>query len=148
MKILQLSKSQLREFIAPTIKAQESYPLDSIDPELVSSNWEVFLDSGGGKAFGAEVDGAPAGFLLSLYSMDLLCGKRKAFEYLWMVSPAHRSSGAAIALFKEFEKDAAESGYYSVVCGCHSFAKRCGAMRRLYRKLGYSPISEAFSKTL
>lgn len=99
------------------------------------------MEAGTGVAYGSD-----AGFLLGFHCVDLMTGKRKGYEFLWMLRPDKRSGGGALKLLAEFEEGAKQDGCVAVVVG-NSAGYKPAAMGRMYRRLGYSSISESFQKT-
>jgi hypothetical protein len=139
---MQLTADQLEQYVKPVIESQTSPTLEPIDADHLIGSWKAMMESGGGVAYGSD-----AGFLLGLHCTDLMTGKRKAFEYLWMCRPDKRSGGEALKLLVEFEDGAKFDGCVAIVVGNSSGYKQ-KALGRLYRRLGYVQISESFQKQL
>lgn len=108
--------------------------------------WELFVQNGIGAVYGLNMcDVGPSGFLMGLLAPDPMSGWMQGLEYLWVVHPAARRSGAALELLRRFEADVKASGGQFITVGAMS---NFPAMRRMYRRLGYVPHSEIFRKGL
>lgn len=137
---MRLNADQLEEFVRPVIEAQTEPTLEPIAVEYLMSSWRAMMNSD------AVAYGSDAGFLLGFFTTDVMTGKRKAYEYLWMLRPDKRSNGEGLKLLAEFEEGAKHDGCVAVVVG-NSAGYKPAAMRRMYRRLGYSSISESFQRT-
>jgi GNAT superfamily N-acetyltransferase len=146
---MRLLENQVAEFIrAVNDLSNPNWEVTSyLDTDLQIKNWKALVNRGIGVAYGILRDNKPAGFLMGIHTEDLMDGKRKAYEILWLVHPAHRSKQAALELLHEFENGAAKAGCEAVVIGCHAMHKP-GVMRRWYNQLGYRSISESFERKL
>lgn len=142
---MELRVNQISHFVNTVLDAQtENFA--ELNRESVISGWQNLMAAGSGVAYGATTDGEkPTGFLLGIHCVDLMTGKRKGFEYLFVVSPAYRSGGTALKLLKEFEVGAAKDGCVETVIGLNA-AIRPDSLRRWYGRLGYRTVSESFRK--
>lgn len=151
MSVVALTAEQIRGFVEPVVREHcaSAFPehLENIKTDYLISSWEILMKSGIGCAYGIEKDGAPAGFLLGLYTMDMIIGQMQATEYLWVVSPQHRKGGAALRLLDRFERDAVAKGIKRILCGCVRVSN-FEAMRRMYLRRGYTSLSESFLKEI
>jgi len=139
---MRLNSDQLEQYVKPVIESQTEPTLEPIDADHLIGAWKAMMDAGTGVAYGSD-----AGFLLGLHCMDLMTGKRKAFEYLWMVRPDKRAGGEAMKLLVEFEDGAKYDGCVAIVVG-NSSGYKPEALGRLYRRVGFVKISESFQKPL
>lgn len=139
---MRLNADQLEEFVRPVIESQTTPTLEPIAAEYLMSGWRSLMSAGEGVAYGSD-----AGFLLGFHCIDLMTGKRKGYEYLWLCKPDKRGGGEALKLLAEFEDGAKSDGCVAVVVG-RSAGYKPAAMGRMYRRLGYSSISESFQKTI
>lgn len=144
---MRLDSWQINEFVTTVMKAQVEKDFSWIDREFLVESWVNSMDAGPGVAYGITESGGPIGFLLGIHTHEPMTGIKKAFEYLWMVSPQKRSGAAALRLLKEFEAGAKQDGCVNVVLGSHIAFKR-GVLGRWYRWLGYESISESFQKRI
>lgn len=135
---MKLSPAQLRQHVGLVVVAQP-HPLNQLSFVKLCEHWEKLMAMEMAEAFAA-----PDGFLLALYTPDLISGKSSALAYLWMVSPS-ASPGTALRLFREWENDPRTVASEQKMAGC-IVASRPEAMARLYRKLGYSLHSMSFQK--
>jgi hypothetical protein len=139
VKVINIEEAERADFFARVL-AQFEPPLSQVNLDTLVPAWA------GKPAYGLVSDaGEPAGFLLSFNNIDPIDGKLFAYEYLWMVGPAHRKYSSALKLFRQFESDAKLAGADTIVCGNNRVCKQ-DEMRKLYSFLGYQPFSESFSK--
>lgn len=141
---MELSIEQIPEFVNTVLNTQTEN-FSELNRESVITGWQGLMAAGSGVAYGATTDGTPVGFLLGLHCVDIMTGLRKAFEYLWCVSPAYRAGGTALRLLTEFEEGAAADGCVETIIGSNA-AIRPESLRRWYGRLGYKFVSESFRK--
>lgn len=142
--IMQLCVNQIPEFVNAVLSNQTE-DFHELNSKSIIVGWQNLMASGAGVAYGAVADGIPTGFLLGVHTIDIMTGLRKAFEYLWVVSPQYRAGGTGLKLLREFEAGAALDGCAETVIGCNS-AIRPESLRRWYGRLGYKSVSESFRK--
>ena len=146
-RVTQLSPDEIETVVDEVVKKQHGL-LSNVNVSRVSAVWRKMVQAKVGVAFSAELKGGyPLGFLLALFTPDAITGESFAIQYLWMVSPEFRNSGTALDLLKAFEDEARARGCVRILTGSNQVSKP-DAMRRLFRRLGYAPFSEAFSKEL
>ena len=116
-------------------------------PDILIASWRKLMAIGIGCQYAAYADGKPVGIMLGMISPDILSPTKQALECVWQVVPEYRKSGAGPALMKMFEDDAKQAGCARIIFGA-STSYKYEPMVRLYRKLGYKPISLAMSKDL
>jgi len=116
-------------------------------PEVLIANWMPFMRAGIARSFGAYHENHPVGIMLGIIMPDLLGGVPQALECAWQVIPKYRSTGAGIQLMKLFEDSAREAKCVRVVFGA-SVEFEFEKMKRLYRRLGYKPVSLTIGKML
>ena len=95
-------------------------------------------------------DAAPLscyGLLFGFIHPNIFTGALEALEGGWFVLPCARGQESALLLMKAFEEFATGAGCVRVLSGS-TVSYRPEAMRRLYRRQGYKPHAEAFSKDL
>lgn len=143
---MELSIEDIPHFVNTVLDAQTEN-FSELNRESIITGWRGLMEGGAGVAYGTVADGIPTGFLLGIHTVDLMTGLRKAFEYLWVVSPAHRAGGTALRLLREFEQGAAADGCGETIIGCNA-AIRPEALRRWYGLRGYKSVSESFRKKL
>lgn len=117
------------------------------DPELLIEKWTQFMKLGFAKSYGAYEDKNPVGLMLGIIMPDLFSKTSQALECAWQVIPEYRRSGVGIRLLKMFECDAKKAGCARVVFGASTEWEH-ESMVRLYRRLGYDPISTTVAKNL
>jgi GNAT superfamily N-acetyltransferase len=143
-----LTESEAVEAIFALIKACPEIPyFTEKKPEVLSENWIKFMRAGIARSFAAYVDGKPVGLMLGLIMPDILGGVPQALECAWQVIPEYRSLGAGVELMKMFEESAREAKCVRVIFGA-SVEFEFEKMKRLYRRLGYKPVSLTIGKTL
>lgn len=113
--------------------------------EHLTKTWTGLLQSGVGKGYGLYLDAAAKGILLGIIFPDSLTGHKQGHECLWAVAKSARYH--AVALLEEFEHDCKREGCHCVVATATA-GPTMEKMRRLYTKLGYHPVAEAFSQNL
>lgn len=116
-------------------------------PEVLVANWTNFMRAGIARSFGAYHEEQPVGLMLGIIMPDLLGGVPQALECAWQVIPKYRSTGAGIKLMKMFEDSAREAKCVRVIFGA-SVEFEFEKMKRLYRRLGYAPVSLTIGKML
>lgn len=116
-------------------------------PGILIEKWQQLMKLGLGYQYAAYADGKPVGIMLGMISSDILSPTKQALECVWQVVPKYRKTGAGPELLKMFEDDAKKAGCARVIFGAAT-SYRYEAMVRLYKKLGYKPISLAMSKDL
>lgn len=114
---------------------------------LLAIRWARLVENGNGICLSLVEDGRTCGFLLGLVSEDLITGILQALEYLWVVLPSSRKGAASLQLLDAFTAVARARGCQQVIVGSSTY-QRPAAMRRLYRRLGFSPHAEAFRKDI
>jgi len=147
---MRLTIEQMETFVRAVNTDHDSWKHDEkivyhIDSDRVVAAWTKLMSEGTGVAYGVIREGQPAGFLLGIYTDDLLTGERTGYEYLFMVHRAHRFGNVALGLLQEFEDGAREAGCKKTVIGCHA-AFKPESLARLYKRLGYSLMSQSFEK--
>lgn len=117
------------------------------DPDIFIPKWLDFTRAGIARSFGAFCGDKPIGLMLGIVMDDILSPTRQAQECVWQVNPAYRHTGVGPQLMKLFEQSAKQAGCCRVVFGA-STEWNYPSMLRLYKKLGYNPISMGVAKTL
>lgn len=123
---------------------KEKIPQDElIKSGALAKSWINLMLLGVARSYALFSGSKPVALLLGLFSPDLRNGDLQGVEYL-MAGPR------AVKLLDMFEQDCREKGCTRVVCGFHVrvFGQQGKATRRLYRKKGYEPYTESFSKLL
>src|SRR6266702_7964380 len=103
---MRLNPNQITEFVNVVLDSQTEKDFSWIDRGHLITSWFNLMNVGSGVAYGHSDNEVPAGFLLGIHTKDLATGIKKAFEYLWMVSPDKRSGRIALRLLQEFESGA------------------------------------------
>lgn len=116
-------------------------------PEVLIKSWTDFVKAGFARQYAAYENGQPVGLMLGIIMPDLLAGEKQALECVWQVLPEYRKTGAGPVLMKMFESDAKKEKCVRMVFGAALYWN-LEAMKRLYRKLGYTPISLTMEKRL
>lgn len=143
-----LNAEEIAEAIRAIVAACPDIPyFTEKHPEILVAKWQKLAEIGLGRQYGAYVNGQPVGLMLGMISPDMLSPTLQALECVWQVIPEFRKTGAGPALMKMFEEDAKKAGCVRVVFGAATSYKY-DAMVRLYRRLGYKPISLAMAKDL
>lgn len=99
----------------------------------------------GGKTDDDDKDfrGVIAGFVAPDFHSGLLYG----IEYLWAVR--EKSGALGLNLYQEFEKACKAAGCKRIVMGLFFGASRNDfAVRKLYQRMGFKPLSASYSKTI
>jgi GNAT superfamily N-acetyltransferase len=143
-RIVKLSSESLEDFIKFVVDKQEG-KLQKVNVPFLSKAWRGLVDNHIGKVFAFHQGFKPGGFLLALFTPDMITGDMFAIQYLWMVAPEARGDGNALKLLDEFEEEAQILGCKFILGGSNAVS-RPAAMRRLFSKRGYAPFSEAFIK--
>jgi GNAT superfamily N-acetyltransferase len=99
------------------------------------------------RQYAAYVGEEPVGIMLGMSSPDIASDTKQALECLWQVTPAYRNTGAGPQLMRMFEEDARAAGCARIIFGA-STEYRYDLMVRLYKRLGYKPISLTMAKNL
>lgn len=146
MSVTRLVVWELEPFIDAVVKKQ-SGKLAQVNVPFLSNAWRGLLENNVGIAFAIYNGETPAGFLLGLFTNDMITGDLYAIQYLWMVDPEYRPGGTALRLYDAFEKEAQFQKCKRVLGGCNHVYKPQG-MRELFLRRGYLPFSEAFYKDL
>jgi hypothetical protein len=110
--------------------------------EHLAKTWTALLQQGIGKGYVASVNEKVKGILLGLIFPDSLTGHLRGQECLWAVDKTSRRH--SLDLLNHFEFDCKRAGCHDVVCTATT-GPTIERMRRLYAKLGYHPVAEAFS---
>ena len=143
---MRLNAETMPNFVITVLKARSEKDFRKIDHELLVENWRKMMEQGSGVAYG-KLDGEhPVGFLLGFHTNDLMTGWKKAYEFLWCVIPKSPPDWA-LGLLREFEDGAQEAGCKKTVIGCNA-AFKPKELARLYKRLGYSSVSESFEKKI
>lgn len=116
-------------------------------PEILIERWLQLMALGMGYQYGAFDGEKPVGIMLGMVAPDMLSPTKQALECVWQVVPEYRKTGAGPKLMKMFEQDAKEAGCCRVVFGAAT-SYRYDVMVRLYKKLGYKPISLTMAKDI
>jgi GNAT superfamily N-acetyltransferase len=135
--------------LAPQIDASVKYH-GKMDPEHTVGTMLPLLESVRAVAFLLYDDERPttcAGMLFGFIAPNMFTGALEGLEGGWFVAPCVRRRNSALLLLKAFEEFAKTAGCIRVLSGS-TISHRAGAMSRLYRRLGYQPHAEAFSKEL
>jgi ribosomal protein S18 acetylase RimI-like enzyme len=117
--------------------------------KAVERNFDVLLDvvrTRPHRALIAQVDGAPAGFLLLLDSLpDEVTGEDQSFVAYMAVEPELRARGVGAALLARAEDEARRAGvpYISLMV-----TEENAAARALYERAGYVVERRLLCKTL
>lgn len=122
---------------------------DRVKPEALADILGTAAESNPAtRAFGwFDSEVCPRGVLVGFVILDPYTGNRMGSEYFWYVQKDYRHLGIASELLEEFSKECRESGCTKIVCGL-SVEENPRAMRRLYRRKGFKPHSEAFVKEI
>lgn len=143
-----LNQEELAEAVRALIEQCPDIPyFTEKHPDILISQWRQLMVLGMGRQYAAYADGKPVGLMLGMISPDMLSPTKQALECVWQVVPEFRKTGAGPALMKMFEEDAKQAGCIRIVFGAAT-SYRYEAMIRLYKKLGYKPISLAMAKDL
>lgn len=140
----------MEEFVNTVIRNQTDPMLKNLRSDLIVPTFKNLMESGVGVAYGVRMIGAtlPVGFLLATQQQDVYNGKKKAFEFLFMVDPRVRKLGFADKLLREFEAGAKEAHCESAVVGAHVGFEDWQLLDRYYKMKGYKFLSESLQKTL
>lgn len=130
------------EKIVETVVSTQPEPLNKVNVPFLVSSWKQLMTLGMASAFVERRNDAPVGFLLSLYTPDLLLGTQQATNFLWMVTPG---SGVALRLLRQFEREAKERKCSVMVSGSIENS-RPKEMAKMYSRLGYEHFSSSFCK--
>lgn len=143
-----LTADEVAEAIRAIVAACPDVPyFTEKHPEILVEKWRKLISLGLGYQYGAYVDGQPIGLMLGMIAPDMLSPTSQALECVWQVVPEYRKTGAGPELMKMFEEDAKKAGCIRIVFGAATSYKY-EAMVRLYRRLGYKPISLTMAKDL
>lgn len=123
------------------VRAETKFELPA-NYEHMTKSWTGLLQSGVGRGYGLYLDNTAKGILLGIIFPDSLTGHKQGHECLWAVDPSARYH--SLTLLEEFEHDCKREGCYQVVATATA-GPTMERMRRLYNKLGYHPVAEAFS---
>lgn len=139
-----LKAGEVLDFVKSVVSAQEGV-LAKVNVPFLSAAWSSLVERGTGVAFSIRKDSKPAGFLLALYTPDMITGDLFAIQYLWMVDPTAGLGRDAFRLLDAFEAEAKVRGCKKILGGYNRVHRPFG-MRRMFLRRGYSPFSEALSK--
>lgn len=117
----------------------------SLIPEIFVKNWGFLLQNGMGRIFGLYEDGKFVGALGAIVAPDLNDGALTATECFWFIDPEKRGNGVKLLL--NFIKYAKEIGCVRVNM-VHLFNEHADKLKKLYEKLGFSPVEAHYIKTL
>lgn len=114
-----------------------------MDPNYLAKSWAALIDQGMGVAYATFSSDQPVGLLLGVIAPDLHNGLLQGVEYAW-------AGKGALSLLEEFEKECKARGCTRIVFGLHPeyLGGRDAALRRLYRRKGFSPSTESYVKEL
>jgi ribosomal protein S18 acetylase RimI-like enzyme len=119
------------------------------DPADIVANFErllSFVDRREHLAFVAEVDGEPAGFVITLDSLpDEVTGDDQAFVVYMAVEREQRGAGIGAALLKRAEDEARSRGMPYIAL---MVTEENDAARALYESAGYRTERRLLCKTL
>lgn len=117
----------------------------SIKPDVFEKNWTFLLGNGMGRIFGLYEKDELVGALGAIIVPDLNDGELTATECFWFVDEKHRGSGVRLLLhFMDYVKK----------FGCvrvnivHLFNEHADKLKKLYQKLGFSPVEIHYVATL
>lgn len=141
-----LALSEL-EVLAPLAREfyASSQHLVQFDFDRFVAIWSQLIPSGMGVIFIAEENGVALGTLGGFAHPELYSGQIVAEEMFWFVASEKR--GVGVALYRAFERWAAEQGAASIqmVHLMDSMPEKLGAF---YRRLGFGPVEMRYSKRL
>lgn len=135
--------------LAPQIDAEVPYH-GQMDPAHTARVLLPLLESFRAVAFLLYNDEQPTlcvGMMFGFIAPNIFTGVLEGLEGGWFVAPCARGENSALLLLTAFEEFAKSAGCIRVLSGS-TVSYRAGAMRRLYRRIGYKPHAEAFSKEL
>lgn len=135
MYIAHLTVNNFRAHVVHVLSLFDA-PHNQLNLDTMADMWEPLITSGLGQVYANE-----AGFLCALFLTDPMSGESTAVQYLWL------GKGDTLSLFREFEKEARKRKCVRALSGCMVFSD-VPRMRAIYKRLGYSPFSESFSKVL
>jgi GNAT superfamily N-acetyltransferase len=118
-----------------------------LQPELLVEKWKDLMAGGIARQYGAFIDGKPVGIMLGMVVDDIASLSKQAYECVWQVIPEYRRTGAGPALMSMFESEARKQGCARVLFGAATDG-HYDAMVRLYKKMGYRPVSMTMAKSL
>ena len=144
MNVSRLMVWEIEPFVKEIVDAQSGDMAKANVPFLCES-WRGLVNRDVGVAFAISKDGKPAGFLLALYTPDMITGDLFAIQYLWMVAPSAKLGRKAFVLYDEFEREAKVRGCKKILGGCNGVHKP-GPLSAFFLRRGYGPFSMAFSK--
>jgi GNAT superfamily N-acetyltransferase len=115
------------------------------DIDYVVGQWQALGERGMTETWAAVVDEKVVGLLGALFISEFWSGLPMAMEQFWFVLEAHRKSGAALRLFREFEREAARRGCQTIWAGSNTFHDP-GKMAKIYGKKGFELWGRSFRK--
>lgn len=120
----------------------QGYPYP-VDPNYLALSWARLMDAGTGVAYAGFEGETPVSLFLGIIAPDLHNGILQGVEYAW-------AGKNGTKLLEEFEAECKSRGCKRVVCGLHPefVGDRAPILRRLYRRKGFSPMTESFVKVL
>lgn len=118
-----------------------------LNPARFAASWKRIMEAGVGVMVGAIEGTKCVGFFAGMIGPDMISDETQGIEFLWLVSPQVRDKKTALRLLEYFERKAKHDGCTVIICGC-SAEGRPKSMRRMYRRLGFSPHSEGFRKVI
>lgn len=140
---MRLNVEQMERVVLQIGRNQTDPGLKKLRLDSIIRSFRTFMEVGTGFAYGQ-----PGGFLLAMHADDVFNGKRKAFEFLFLVDPRLKKPDTATRLLKEFEDGARADGCETTVVGAHTGFSEWKTVERYYRMKGYSFLSESMQKTL
>lgn len=118
-----------------------------LDFEHWKAQWTKFIDMGIGKII-AYYDGEKfVGMIGGLCVQCTMTADMEAIEAFWYVQKDKRGTPIGIKLLKSFEKWASQRGAKRVKM-MHLSDLNAEMMRDIYLRMGYTPLEQAYSKTL
>jgi len=139
---MRLNVEQMENIVWKVGGSQTDPGLRKLRLDLIVDAFENFMENGTGFAYGEL-----GGFLLAMHSVDVFSGKRKAYEFLFLVDE-HKQPETASRLLAEFEAGAKADGCETAVTGAHAGFADWKKVDRFYRMKGYSFLSESMQKIL
>lgn len=144
MKVTQLGVWEIEPFVKSVVDAQKGN-LALVNVPFLCAAWRSMVDQNIAVAFAISRGETPGGFLLALYTPDMITGDLFAIQYLWMVDPSAKLGRNAFKLLDAFEAEAVTRKCKKILGGLNQVHKPA-PMAGLFIRRGYSPFSMAFSK--
>lgn len=144
MKVRQLGYWEIEPFVQSVVEGQEG-KLAQVNVPFLCESWRSMVDRNIAVAFAIDKEELPGGFLLALYTPDMITGDLFAIQYLWMADPKAKLGRHAFKLLDAFEEEAKVRNCKKILGGLNE-VHRPGPMAGMFMKRGYGPFSMAFSK--